>query len=139
MSKVLIITTSVNPKDKSNSLGLLDRFMSYYKPLHPNDEIETIDLNESFLGQTMLTDKNLETFWDQPTLDHINHLKEIDKIIIASPMYNFNIPAMLKNYIDHISLAGETFSYKYSKKGDAIGLIPHLKAQLLCVQGAPYG
>jgi len=139
MSKILIITASVNPKEKSVTLNLLDRFLKYYKAKNPNDEFETLDLNTTVFGTKTLTVENFQEYWDQETLDHIKHLKEIDKVIIASPMYNFYIPATVKNYIDHISLANETFSYKYSKKGDAIGLLTNLTVQILAAQGAPLG
>ncbi|WP_029330341.1 NAD(P)H-dependent oxidoreductase, partial [Metamycoplasma cloacale] len=33
--------------------------------------------------------------------------------------------------------ANETFSYKYSNKGDAIGLLKNLKLQVIATQGAP--
>lgn len=52
-------------------------------------------------------------------------------------MINFNIPVTLKNFIDHIAIANKTFSYKYSKKGDAIGLLNNLDVQIIATQGAP--
>jgi FMN-dependent NADH-azoreductase len=34
-----------------------------------------------------------------------------DEIIVATPMYNFAVPAALKAWIDHIVRAGKTFRY----------------------------
>lgn len=56
-----------------------------------------------------------------------------------SPMTNFAPAPVLRNFIDHIMVADHTFSYKYSKKGEAIGLVTNLKTQIITVQGAPYG
>ena len=67
----------------------------------------------------------------------LNLLKEANKLIIGAPMINFNIPVTLKNFIDHIAIANKTFSYKYSKKGDAIGLLNNLDVQIIATQGAP--
>jgi FMN-dependent NADH-azoreductase len=41
----------------------------------------------------------------------IKELKSADQIIIATPMYNFSVPAGLKAWIDLIARAGETFQY----------------------------
>lgn len=41
----------------------------------------------------------------------IQQLKSADEVIIATPMYNFSVPAGLKAWIDLIARAGETFHY----------------------------
>ncbi|MCL8211596.1 FMN-dependent NADH-azoreductase 2 [Mesoplasma sp. JKS002658] len=139
MSKVLVISTSVSAKEKSYSLALLDRFLKHYQAKNPSDEIIKLDLNQVSIAQKTLNVENQATFWDEETKEYINQLKTVDKLVIASPMHNFNIPAMMKNYLDHVLLANETFSYKYSEKGDAKGLLPDLTVQILTTQGAPYG
>ncbi|MBS0893617.1 FMN-dependent NADH-azoreductase [Tatumella sp. JGM130] len=44
----------------------------------------------------------------------INELLAHDVIVIAAPMYNFNIPTQLKNYFDLVARAGVTFRYTES-------------------------
>lgn len=34
-----------------------------------------------------------------------------DTVVIGAPMYNFSVPSQLKAWIDHILVAGKTFSY----------------------------
>jgi FMN-dependent NADH-azoreductase len=34
-----------------------------------------------------------------------------DVVVIGVPMYNFGIPSTLKSWIDHLAIAGKTFSY----------------------------
>ncbi|MBU1378159.1 MAG: NAD(P)H-dependent oxidoreductase [Alphaproteobacteria bacterium] len=34
-----------------------------------------------------------------------------DVVVIGVPMYNFGIPSQLKSWIDHLAVAGRTFSY----------------------------
>lgn len=41
----------------------------------------------------------------------IEELKNADQLIIATPMYNFSVPAGLKAWIDLVARAGETFQY----------------------------
>lgn len=41
----------------------------------------------------------------------IAELQAHDVIVMAAPMYNFNIPTQLKNYFDLIARAGVTFRY----------------------------
>lgn len=36
---------------------------------------------------------------------------DADVIVIGAPMYNFGVPSQLKAWIDHIVVAGQTFSY----------------------------
>ncbi len=45
----------------------------------------------------------------------IAELRGNDVIVIAAPMYNFNIPTQLKNYFDLVARAGVTF--RYTEKG----------------------
>ncbi|AGJ91118.1 FMN-dependent NADH-azoreductase [Mycoplasma putrefaciens] len=140
MSKVLVLKTTVQADEVSNSVALTNRFLEEYKKLNPNDEIIEIDLNQEEVGTNILTQQKFPTFFKQEaSIKYIKLLKSVDKLVIACPMYNFSTPATLKTFIDHVSLANETFSYKYSKKGDAIGLVTNLKAQILGVQGAPLG
>jgi FMN-dependent NADH-azoreductase len=41
----------------------------------------------------------------------INEIQTNDVLVIGVPVYNFNIPARLKNWIDQIARAGVTFQY----------------------------
>ncbi len=41
----------------------------------------------------------------------VDELKAADVVVIGSPMYNFTVPSTLKAWIDHVSIAGQTFQY----------------------------
>lgn len=41
----------------------------------------------------------------------VEELKAADVVVVGSPMYNFTVPSTLKAWIDHVSIAGQTFSY----------------------------
>lgn len=139
-SKILVIRTSMVDKNNSISNAMVDKFIELYKEVKPNDEFIELDLNDEPMAQISLNRNNMATFFNENDTDkYVDMLKKVDKIIFACPMTNFNICATAKNYLDHILVANKTFSYKYSKKGDAIGLMPHLSVQLLTTQGAPLG
>ncbi len=59
-------------------------------------------------------------------LQHANH------IVIASPIYNFSIPAVLKAWVDQIARANLTFYY--TDKGP-VGLLENKKATLVMASG----
>lgn len=88
-------------------------------------------LSSSVLGQ--LQDPNSEVSREHNDL--INEIKNSDVIILAAPMYNFSIPATLKNYFDAITKAGVTF--KYEAKGP-VGLIQNKKAYVIISRGGKY-
>lgn len=41
----------------------------------------------------------------------VDELKAADVVVVGSPMYNFSVPSTLKAWIDHVAIAGQTFSY----------------------------
>ena len=64
--------------------------------------------------------------------DYIAELMGADEIVIATPMYNFSIPALLKSYIDHVVRAGVTFSMSYQ------GLVTGKKATVIIASGGDF-
>ena len=62
----------------------------------------------------------------------IDEVFAADEILISSPMYNFNLPAALKAYIDHLVRAGRTFNQKYE------GLIPGKKLFVVAAAAGSY-
>lgn len=139
-NKVLVIISSMIAEKDSFSNALVKHFVKYYQAAHPDDEISYLNLNDVPMASKTITTHNFGTFFNQEDSDkYIDQLKSINKLIFSTPMTNFNVTSMTKNYLDHILLADKTFSYKYSKKGDAVGLLTNLKVQVLATQGAPYG
>ncbi|MGL4617302.1 MAG: FMN-dependent NADH-azoreductase [Mycoplasmoidaceae bacterium] len=139
MSKILLIRCSISSKTPRGSISghALDLFKKEYIEKYPQDTIIEKDLNKLDYLQLCLNENNLSTWFDQNSKDLINELKSIDKLVIATSMINFNYPSLLKNYIDKICLAGETFSYKYDNgKGGSIGLLKNLKVGLITSQGS---
>jgi FMN-dependent NADH-azoreductase len=62
----------------------------------------------------------------------VNELQQAETIIIASPIYNFSIPAVLKAWIDLVARAQLTF--RYTENG-AEGLLKGKKAYVVVASG----
>lgn len=61
----------------------------------------------------------------------ISELVEADEIILATPMYNFAVPAALKAWVDHVVRAGKTF--RYTAAGRAEGLLTGKNKKVLAI------
>lgn len=65
----------------------------------------------------------------------IAEVQAADTLVLAVPMYNFGVPAGLKNWIDAIAKAGVTF--KYTDKGP-VGLLSGKKVFVALTRGGIY-
>ncbi|WP_213992368.1 FMN-dependent NADH-azoreductase [Sodalis sp. dw_96] len=142
MSKVLIIKSSILATF-SQSNQLADFFIEQWKQNHSGDEITVRDLaaqpipvlDGELVGALRPADATLTPRQqDALTLSDelINELQAHDVIVIAVPMYNFNISTQLKNYFDLIARAGVTF--RYSEQGPE-GLVKNKRAFILTTRG----
>ncbi|CUI46750.1 FMN-dependent NADH-azoreductase [Cognatishimia activa] len=71
-------------------------------------------LNENWVAGTFTppesrSDAQNETLSFSDTL--VSEVQAADTIVIGTPIYNFNIPASLKAWLDQIARAGVTFQY----------------------------
>ena len=62
----------------------------------------------------------------------VAELKAADIVVIATPIYNFGVPAALKAWVDQIARARETF--RYTETGP-VGLLEGRKAYLVIASG----
>ena len=142
MSKVLVLKSSILAT-YSQSNQLADFFVEQWKAAHAGDEITVRDLaaqpipvlDGDLVGALRPSDAEL-TPRQQEALalsdELIAELQANDVIVMAAPMYNFNIPTQLKNYFDLIARAGVTF--RYTEKGPE-GLITGKRAIILTSRG----
>jgi FMN-dependent NADH-azoreductase len=68
-------------------------------------------------------------------LKYAFQFQEADKYVIAEPLWNLSIPAILKSYIDYITVTGITF--KYTASGP-VGLCLNKKAINIVSRGGVY-
>jgi len=143
-----LLYISVSPRgDYSISKQLGDSAVNAWQTKNPNGRI--IERN---LAKTALTFVDLN--WIQgafsPPEYHteghraalalsdqlVAELLDADEIILASPMYNFAIPASLKAWIDHVVRAGKTF--RYNAAGRPEGLVTGKKLLAIIASGGRY-
>lgn len=138
MSKVLYI--KANPKTEgSRTFKISDEFVNEYKKNNPNDEVVTLDLYNEDIDFLKLEDfgvlfseKNSESR-NNELLKYAYQFQEADKYIFSAPMWNLGFPAILKAYIDYVSVSGITF--KYTSEG-AVGLCTGKKALYVTSSGS---
>ncbi len=141
MSKVLYIKANAKADGGSRTFQISDSFIKTYKENNPNDEIIELDLYDvgipflpkGKLGElheaVMRQDKN------HPVLKYTYQFLEADKYVIAEPIWNLGIPAILKAYIDCVAVGGVTFSY--TEKGP-VGMCHNKKAINIITRGGDY-
>ncbi|AJQ99237.1 MULTISPECIES: FMN-dependent NADH-azoreductase [Hafnia] len=142
MSKVLVLKSSILA-NYSQSNVLADYFVEQWRQQHSDDQIQVRDLaadpipvlDGELVGALRPSDAPL-TPRQQDALDLSNtlieELKASDVIVIAAPMYNFNISTQLKNYFDLVARAGVTF--RYTEAGPE-GLLKGKKVYVLTSRG----
>ncbi|EEL89232.1 FMN-dependent NADH-azoreductase [Bacillus cereus] len=135
MNKTLIINAHPKVDDTSSvSIKVLNHFLESYKELIPNTEtIEQINLYDDVVP---MIDKTVLSAWEkqgngQKLTDEeqkvtermpeiLQQFKSANTYVIVLPLHNFNIPSKLKDYMDNIMIARETF--KYTETG-SVGLL----------------
>ncbi|MEN3754130.1 FMN-dependent NADH-azoreductase [Mangrovibacter yixingensis] len=142
MSNVLVLKNSILA-GFSQSNQLIDHLTTRWQEKHSNDTITVRDLATDTVpvldgelvgalrpSEVPLTPRQQDALNLSDTL--INELKAHDVIVIAAPMYNFNITTQLKNYIDFIARAGVTF--RYTENGPE-GLLTGKRAIVVTTRG----
>jgi FMN-dependent NADH-azoreductase len=141
MSKILYIKANAKPIGVSRTFRISDSFINEYRKNHPDDEIITLDLYKENIK--LLNENDINTVFGPKTAESRNHpvlkyayqFAEADKYVIAEPMWNLSIPAILKAYIDYICVTGITF--KYTEHG-SVGLLQGKKALNITARGGEY-
>ncbi|WP_145475999.1 FMN-dependent NADH-azoreductase [Yersinia similis] len=142
MSKVLVLKSSILATS-SQSNQLADFFVEQWQAAHAGDQITVRDLaaqpipvlDGELVGALRPSDAALTPRQQEALVlsdELIAELQANDVIVIAAPMYNFNIPTQLKNYFDMIARAGVTF--RYTEKGPE-GLVTGKRAIILTSRG----
>ena len=142
MLKLLIVQAS--PRGEySISRNLAARFVADWKTAHPEGEVVERDLakmnlpyvNLPWLGAS-LTPIEAHTLEMKEVLavsnELVDELLAADSIAISTPVYNYNIPANLKSYVDHIVRKGRTLG------ASGEGLVHGKKCTVLLASGGVY-
>ncbi len=142
MTKLLVVETSPRG-DYSISRNMTRRFVAEWHSTHPGGVVVERDLAETELP--FVNAPWLQAYFT-PAEAHSSEMKETlrvsdelvaeilaaDHILIATPVYNYNIPASLKAWVDHIVRKGMTLGL------DGKGLVGGKSATVLIASGGVY-
>ncbi|QNA86677.1 FMN-dependent NADH-azoreductase [Sphingomonas sp. So64.6b] len=142
MTRLLVVETSPRG-NHSISRNLTRRFVDEWRTAHPVGQIVHRDLMETDLP--FVNAPWLQAYFTPPE-QHSPDMKEMlrlsdelvaellaaDHLVIATPVYNYNVPAALKAWIDHIVRKGLTLGM------DGSGLVTGKKATVLLASGGVY-
>lgn len=146
MEKLLVINAHANvDSPDSVSIEVGKYFIDNYRKMNPNELIEQIDLygeeipeiNSTVLSAWGKFESGGELTDEEKRVtskmnEILQQFKSAKKYLIIMPLHNFNIPSRLKDYMDNIMIARETF--KYTKNG-GVGLLTDGRS-LLVIQGS---
>ncbi|HEM3577811.1 TPA: FMN-dependent NADH-azoreductase [Streptococcus suis] len=148
MATVLIVKAHPLDPQKSYALRALEEFQTRYASLHPEDNIEIVDvfedqipaLDKPLFEAMGAAKKGVEISPEQAErLDRYNALTQqflaADKIVVVNPLWNLNVPSQLVSWINTINVAGLTF--KYGPEG-SIGLVKDKKLLHIQSNGGVY-
>ena len=142
---ILQINSSAR-RDTSHSTRLATRLVERLRETALESKLTVRDLNsaphpvldEAALGALFTpADQRTQEQAARVALDDtlIAEIQAADIVVLGVPMYNFGVPAPLKNWIDAISRAGVTF--RYSEKGPE-GLLTGKKVYVALTRGGQY-
>lgn len=122
MTQLLHLDVSPRGRDESVSRRLSQAYLDGWLARRPDDTVATRDLSVEqppFVSAAWIQgafgppDEHADEH--RLALRHsdelIRELEAADVIVIGTPMYNFNIPAQFKAWIDQVVRAGRTFAY----------------------------
>ena len=142
MTKLLVVETSPRG-DHSISRNMTQRFVAEWLAVHPDGEVVDRDLIKTdlqFIGapwlQAYFTPPEQHSLEMKAELrlsdDLVSELFACDHLVIATPVYNYNVPAALKAWIDSIVRKGVTLGL------DGKGLVTGKTATVLMASGGVY-
>jgi FMN-dependent NADH-azoreductase len=147
MTKLLYIEVSPR-KERSHSIAVAEAFLDAYSAANPDDEIDKMDLWDAELPELDMAmidakyrllagdelDEREANAWRivEATFNRVN---SADKIVISTPMWNFNVPYKLKHLIDIIIQPDLAFAVV---EGGYEGLVKGKPAMVIVARGGAY-
>jgi len=139
MNNVLRIDASMRSA-ASHSRNLLDYLVEQFEPastkVQQRDLLQHLPLIDEAWIQANFTDAAERTEEQKSSLalsdTLVAELRAADTILISAPIYNFQLPAAFKAWIDLVARARETF--KYTENGP-VGLLENKRAIMVLTSG----
>lgn len=142
MTRLLVVQTSPRGA-QSVSRQMTQRFLAAWRASHPDGLIVHRDLADS--APPFVSARWLQAYFTPPPAQSeamkeelqlsdvlVGELLAADHLVISTPVYNYNVPASLKAWVDHIVRKGATLGF------DGRGLVKGKAATLLMASGGVY-
>ena len=147
MTKLLYIEVSPR-KERSHSIAVAEAFLDAYSAANPDHEIDKMDLWDTELPELNMAmidakyrlldgdelDEREANAW-RAVVATFNRINSADKIVISTPMWNFNVPYKLKHLIDIVVQPDLAFAVV---EGGYEGLVKGKPAMVIVARGAAY-
>ena len=140
MTQLLFVDACVRGT-ASRTRALAERFLSAYAAAHPSDPIVRRDLMRDRLEPQYpeLLDRRdalaAAGRLDDPIFDNAKQFARADRIVLAAPFWELSFPAILKIYLERVSMRGITFGYE---AGRLVGCCRAEKLLLITTRGGDY-
>ncbi len=135
-NQLLVVRAHPLDSEHSRSMRLADAFVEAYRATHPDHQITELRLYDVAIPEI---DLDLLSAWDKlaggTPFIHLHEFEQVkttlfdhytdqflaaERIVVANPLWNMQVPTRLKAWADTVSRAGRTF--RYSPTGEPIGL-----------------
>jgi len=149
-AKTLLHIDASAREDRSLTRDMGRRFMAAWRADNPNDVILHRDVGlhpppyvsqdwvaAAFTPQEKRTPDEIELLATSDTL--IGELACADILVIATPMYNYGMPAALKAWVDQVIRVDKTFTFDLARGDHPLEAVLSGKAMVLLTSSGEYG
>jgi FMN-dependent NADH-azoreductase len=141
MENVLFINACIRNNSVSRTYQLANYFLQEYQRRNVDCNITELNLKElplSFLNNHRFEYREAlleKQDYNNPYFDMTRQFARTDKIVVAAPFWDLNFPAILKVYLENISVPNITF--RYTDRGTA-GMCKAEKLLFITTRGGIY-
>ena len=132
--KTLFVNACVRPESRTLKLAkhVLEKLGNDYTEVNLEKEnIQPLNLETLQQRDVLLKEQK----FDAPMLKYAKQFAESETVVIAAPYWDLSFPAMLKNYIEAVTVNGITFTY--SEEGRPVSLNNIKKVVYVTTSGGP--
>lgn len=136
MEKKKVIGLSCSPSRGRNSDKMLDSFLSGIGLVEGVD-YEKIYLEDVFIDTYKFENSTGPGEDEREFAELVEKIKSADALVIATPTYNFSVPAHLKNFIDRMRFFALNMGQK-NFLNQPVGKLSYLKTYFIVSGGTPH-
>lgn len=141
MSELLFVNSCIRG-DLSRTQMLARHFLTAYQNSHPDTRVTERNLMEERMEpQYPEVLAQRDALWnagrlDAPMFAPAHQFAAADRIVLAAPFWDLSYPAILKIYLERISVTDITFGY--DDQGDSVGLCRAQKLLFITTRGGDF-